>query len=147
MSEGSSSGDRAATGAERYCPTCDRSFPEDTETCTEDGTRLVRQLRRDDRSLGGIGNHPEHVVATTGLDGVARFILLPADETATVVANGDLRRLASALGHKDQVDAQVVQAPRFPQGPLQRVVRLTIGEQYQHAVRDFRTGLQQIDAL
>ena len=108
---------------------------------------LIGQLGRHDRSLGRVGDDAEHIVAASRLDGRAGFILLPAHKPAAIIAHGNLDRLPAAFRHQNQVDAEAVQAPRFLERLLQRVVCFTVGEQHQHAVSDFGARVQQIDAL
>ena len=45
------------------------------------------------------------------------------------------------------MDAEAGESMRFLQRRFERIVRLTIGEHDQHAIGDFGTGMQQVDAL
>ncbi len=94
-----------------------------------------------------IGHGAQHIVAPAALDGIAGSILLPAEERAAVVAHRNLRGLATAFGDENQVDAEAGESMRFLQRPFERIVRLAIGEHDQHAIGDFGTGMQEVDAL
>ena len=108
---------------------------------------LIGQLGGDDRALRGVGDRAEHVVAPARLDRIPRLILLPHHQLPAIVADRNPDRLAATLGHKNQMDAEARQPPRFLDRPLQRVVRFTVGEHDQDAIGDFRAGVQQVDPL
>ena len=109
--------------------------------------RLVGQLGRDERALRRVGDAAEHRVVTRRCDHVVVGVALPRHQRAAIVAHGNARRHAAALGHENQVDPLRTESLRGVENAGQRVVRLAVGEDHQYAIGELGARLQQLRAL
>ena len=109
--------------------------------------RLVGQFRRDDRTLGRLGDGAQRVVAPAGTDHFAVLVQLVLQERPVLVANGNPHRLGATLGHEDQCDALAGQCPCGHQRIVERVVDFTVREDHQYPVGAIASRCQQLGPL
>src|SRR6266566_2799139 len=111
------------------------------------GACLVRQLRRDDRTLRGVRHGTEDVVPAPRLNRVAGVVALPGLERAPLVAHRNAGRGAATFGHENQANAERPETLRLRHDVGKRVVSLAVGEHDHDPIRELGPRADQLPAL